>query len=151
MAQLTITMHVHPRLDEDLLPVLRAPQRLVQSVHVERHILPAARSSLRRLGVHLQSRLALVRRWWLWLGEGSRHMDLRGNIRWVSLTFDYTTDLVGEDSWKWTMAGSKKNCIGATKGKCDVKNQLDLGSIDFLQHQHPSSITGSSQAGVGDP
>ena len=76
-------------------------------------------------------------------------MDLRGNIRWVSLTFDYTTDLVGEDSWKWTMAGSKKNCIRATKGKCDVKNQLALGYIDFLQH--PSSITGSSQAGVGDP
>ena len=33
---------VHPRLDEDLLPVLRDPQRLVQSVHVERHLLPAA-------------------------------------------------------------------------------------------------------------
>ena len=76
-------------------------------------------------------------------------MDLRGNIRWVSLTFDYTTDLVGEDSWEWTMAGSKKNCIRATKGKCDVKNQLALGYIDFLQH--PSSITGSSQVGVGDP
>ena len=75
-------------------------------------------------------------------------MDLRGNIRWVSLTFDYTTDLVGEDSWKWTMAGSKKNCIRATKGKCDVKNQLALGSIDFLQHQHPSSIIGSSQLGL---
>ena len=26
---------VHPRIDEDLLPVLRDPQRLVQSVHVE--------------------------------------------------------------------------------------------------------------------
>ena len=33
---------VHPRLDEDLLHVLRDPQRLVQSVHMERHLLPAA-------------------------------------------------------------------------------------------------------------
>ena len=33
---------VHPRLDEDLLPVLRDPQRLVQSVFVERHLLPAS-------------------------------------------------------------------------------------------------------------
>ena len=33
---------VHPRLDEDLLPVLCDPQRLVQSVHVERHLLAAA-------------------------------------------------------------------------------------------------------------
>ena len=46
------------------------------------------------------------------------------------------------------MAGSKKNWIRATKGKCDVQNQLDLGSIDFLQHQHPSSIIGSSQLGL---
>ena len=36
-------------------------------------------------------------------------MDLRGNIRWVSLTFDYTTDLVGEDSWEWTMAAGCQN------------------------------------------
>ena len=33
---------VHPRLDEDLLPVLRDPQRLVQSVFVQRHLLPAS-------------------------------------------------------------------------------------------------------------
>ena len=32
---------VHPRIDEDLLPVLRDPQRLVQSVHVERSLLAA--------------------------------------------------------------------------------------------------------------
>ena len=33
---------VNPRLHEDLLSVLRDPQRLVQSVHIERHLLPAA-------------------------------------------------------------------------------------------------------------
>ena len=33
---------VHPRLDEDLLHVLRDLQRLVQSVHVERHLLTAS-------------------------------------------------------------------------------------------------------------
>ena len=33
---------VHPRHDEDLLSVLRDPQRLVLSVHVERHLLAAA-------------------------------------------------------------------------------------------------------------
>ena len=42
-------------------------------------------------------------------GEGSRHIDLRGNIRWVSLTLNYSTDLVGEDSCEWAMAGYKKN------------------------------------------
>ena len=33
---------VQPHLDEDLLHVLRDLQRLVQSVHVERHLLAAA-------------------------------------------------------------------------------------------------------------
>ena len=33
---------VRPRLDEDLLPVLLDSQRLVQSVHGERHLLAAA-------------------------------------------------------------------------------------------------------------
>ena len=41
-AALAHRVHPRPRLDEDLLPVLCDPQRLVQSVRVERHLLAAA-------------------------------------------------------------------------------------------------------------
>ena len=52
---------VHPRIDEDLLPVLRDPQRLVQSVHVERNLLAATPqqplpSLVRTVGLEVRDR-----------------------------------------------------------------------------------------------
>ena len=39
----------------------------------------------------------------------SRPEQKQSDIRWISLTFDYTTtDLVGENSWEKAMAGFKK-------------------------------------------